>query len=189
MLGFEENEETRAAERGTLPPNKKAYDEVEFIGLESPTKYVTRPYAYVIPAEMTKVRDNLDRHGVQMEVLREDLQVELEEYEIVSVDIAEKPFQKHRLAEVTVNASTSSRKCAAGSVIVKTDQDLGRLATLLLEPESQDGLVTWNFFDDYLEKGKAFPVMRLPKRIAMRTTGYSRLKPDRMLQKLSLIHI
>ncbi len=183
MLGYEENEQTKAAEHGTLPPNRKTYNDVEFIGLESPTKYVTRPFAYVIPAELAKVRDNLDRHGIRVEVLREDLVVDLEEYEIVSVDIAEQPFQKHRLAEVAAKAITQNRKITAGSIIVKTDQDLGRLATLLLEPESQDGLVTWNFFDDHLEKGKAFPVMRLLENIPLRTTDYRRLKPDQMLQK------
>jgi hypothetical protein len=31
----------------------------------------------------------------------------------------------------------------------------------LLEPLSDDGLVTWNFFDNDLKPGAAYPVMRL----------------------------
>jgi hypothetical protein len=31
-------------------------------------------------------------------------------------------------------------------------QPLGNLAFYLLEPQSDDGLVTWNFFDDYFDK-------------------------------------
>jgi hypothetical protein len=31
----------------------------------------------------------------------------------------------------------------------------------LLEPESEDGLVTWNFFDTSLRKGEKFPVRRV----------------------------
>jgi len=32
----------------------------------------------------------------------------------------------------------------------------------LLEPQSIDGLATWNFFDAAIEEGKDFPVLRLP---------------------------
>jgi hypothetical protein len=32
----------------------------------------------------------------------------------------------------------------------------------LLEPECEDGLVAWNFFDDVLEEGVDFPVVRVP---------------------------
>jgi hypothetical protein len=35
------------------------------------------------------------------------------------------------------------------------------LAMYLLEPESDDGLVTWNFFDRSLTPGAEFPVLRL----------------------------
>jgi hypothetical protein len=35
------------------------------------------------------------------------------------------------------------------------------LVFYLLEPESDDGLTTWNFFDAYLEAGKTFPVYKL----------------------------
>ncbi len=38
----------------------------------------------------------------------------------------------------------------AGSIIVRTAQPLANVAAYLLEPQSNDGLVTWNFFDRYL---------------------------------------
>ena len=34
-----------------------------------------------------------------------------------------------------------------GTLVVRTAQALGRLAAYLLEPESDDGLLVWNFFD------------------------------------------
>jgi hypothetical protein len=48
----------------------------------------------------------------------------------------------------------------AGSVVVPVGQPLGRLAVLLLEPRSDDGLVTWNFFDDALTGSRYLPVRR-----------------------------
>jgi hypothetical protein len=53
----------------------------------------------------------------------------------------------------------------AGTIIVRTAQPLGILACYLLEPESDDGLVDWNFFDQYLEAGKTFPVYKLMQNV------------------------
>jgi len=50
---------------------------------------------------------------------------------------------------------------APGDVLVRTDQVLGTLAVYLLEPESDDGLATWNLLDTALRRGAEFPVARL----------------------------
>ena len=52
-----------------------------------------------------------------------------------------------------------------GSIIVRTAQPLGVLACYLLEPESDDGLVDWNFFDAYAEAGKTFPIYKLMQNV------------------------
>ena len=38
---------------------------------------------------------------------------------------------------------------------------LGTLAAYLLEPESDDGLTSWNFVDGYLDQGKVHPVHKI----------------------------
>lgn len=47
------------------------------------------------------------------------------------------------------------------SVVVRTNQPLGRLAMYLLDPESHDGLITWDAFDAYLVR-RNYPVLRSP---------------------------
>ena len=47
----------------------------------------------------------------------------------------------------------------AGTLVVQTAQPLGTLAVGLLEPRSEDGLATWNFFDAGLKDGGDFPVV------------------------------
>jgi hypothetical protein len=47
-------------------------------------------------------------------------------------------------------------------VVVRTAQRLGTLAAYLLEPQSEDGLCAWNFFDGTLKRGTDFPVLRVP---------------------------
>ena len=51
----------------------------------------------------------------------------------------------------------------AGTLLVRTAQPLGNLAVCLLEPGSEDGLATWNFFDEGMKEGGDFPVVRLPQ--------------------------
>jgi hypothetical protein len=40
-------------------------------------------------------------------------------------------------------------------------QPLGTLAAYLLEPESDDGLTHWGFFDASLRAGNDFPILRV----------------------------
>jgi hypothetical protein len=48
----------------------------------------------------------------------------------------------------------------AGTWIVSGRQALALVAAMMLEPQSDDGLSTWNFFDDRLTIGRAHPVRR-----------------------------
>jgi hypothetical protein len=56
---------------------------------------------------------------------------------------------------------SEQRELGAGTYVVRTAQPLGIVAVYLLEPRSDDGLVTWNFFDSALTPGAAYPVLRL----------------------------
>ena len=52
----------------------------------------------------------------------------------------------------------------AGDVLVPTDQVLGTLAVYLLEPESDDGLMRWGYFDALVRPKALLPVIR-PRRV------------------------
>ena len=49
----------------------------------------------------------------------------------------------------------------SSSFVVSTAQPRGALIVYLLEPESDDGFATWNFFDRHLQKGGKYPVKRI----------------------------
>ena len=53
-----------------------------------------------------------------------------------------------------------TRQAEAGSYVVSTDQPLGLLAAYLLEPASEDGIVTWNLLDRELAPRAAYPILR-----------------------------
>ena len=51
-----------------------------------------------------------------------------------------------------VKTETRTETFPAGSVRVATDQPLGDLAIALLEPEGEDSLATWGFFNEILKR-------------------------------------
>jgi hypothetical protein len=58
--------------------------------------------------------------------------------------------QGHYANTVKGEYSMVEKEFPAGSLFVPTAQVLGNVAAYLLEPESDDGLIYWNFFDRYL---------------------------------------
>ncbi|MCH7705355.1 MAG: hypothetical protein IIB61_09590, partial [Planctomycetes bacterium] len=149
VLGFVEEE--RDGKR--VSTDKPREYEVEFFGDTVSTLEVRRPFAYVLPDALPGVVENLQRHGIEVEITREDIELDLEVYTIDKVERAERQFEKHNTVKVTATPHGETRTVPAGSILVRTEQELGSLAVYLLEPESDDGLCTWNFFDEGLVEG------------------------------------
>lgn len=166
-------------------PQVKDYDCSLFLKME-PTARVERPYAYAIPSHYLNAVHALQRHGIVVEELLEDMQVTVQPYRVESAKFAERPFQNHKLATATVEAqSPGARMLSAGTFIVKIDQKLGQLAAYLLEPGAEDGLTTWNQFDKDLQPGKEFPVLRIVSSTPM-LTGQAPQLPEEVKPALPI---
>src|SRR5205085_2581313 len=100
-----------------------------------------------------------------------------EAYAVRGVRREESPFQKHALVTLDVTTQKATRTVPAGMFVVKTAQRLGQLAAYLLEPQAEDGLAAWNFFDAALGEGKEYPVLRVAKQVPL-TTGSPRPLPE-----------
>ena len=57
---------------------------------------------------------------------------------------------------------------ACALLVLWGDQPLARLAFYLIEPESDDGLVTWNVIDEGLAVGQTYPIYRVTNTTALR---------------------
>jgi len=112
---------------------------------------VTRPRAYWIPPAWTDIIERLERHGVRLERQSEGREIEVTQYRIEEPKLSATPFEGH----VTVEGKPSPEKRSvwfpSGSVRVPTDQPLGDLAILLLEPGSADSFFQWGFFLSILQ--------------------------------------
>jgi dipeptidyl-peptidase 4 len=179
VLGFVEVERD-GKRQVTDQPKEYA---VKLISKVEPILEVTRPAAYVIPAGFDSAIQCLQRHGITMQELREDIDLDVESYVINQIERAVRPFQGHTLQKVEVTPKKDARRIAAGSFIVRTDQPLGTLAGLFLEPQSEDGMNTWNFFDAKLKEGTEFPVLRLATIPPLLTTAARPLAEDRVMDR------
>jgi dipeptidyl-peptidase 4 len=140
---------------------------------------VTLPKAYLFSPKLKECCENLQRHGIGVEQLREDIELEVEASRIGKVTHSEREFEGHRLVSLEVEREPRHRQFPAGTLVVRTAQPLGRLAALLLEPESEDGLAAWNFFDEHLKAGGEFPVYRVPSGQTLLTGAIRPLAEDR----------
>lgn len=150
---------------------------LDFAARVTPTDIVTRPAAYLVPVQYAKAAETLRRHGVAVEELREEVELNAEVYRVREVESAAKPFQGHTLRTLAVKARTEARRVPAGTFLVRTKQPLGTLAAYLLEPAAEDGLAAWNVFDAGLAPGADFPVLRLPT-VPPVLTGQPRPLPE-----------
>jgi hypothetical protein len=108
---------------------------------------VRLPYAYLIPIAGTDILDKLRQHGIAVERLTEAATLETEAFRLKEIKGAERLYQGHRTNTVKGEYAVETREFPKGTLLVRTAQPLGRLAAYLLEPESDDGLLVWNFFD------------------------------------------
>ncbi len=126
----------------------------------------TMPSGYVIPGELISVVENLRKHGIKVEQLKKRKTFSGDRFEVERYETAQRKFEGHQMARANGKFVTASRRFNKGDYVVDLAQPLGNLAFYLLEPESDDGLLTWNFFDEAIEKEKKennpieYPVFR-----------------------------
>ncbi len=155
---------------------------VAFMGDFQPTATVSAPFCYLLPRELSLQAERLQMHGIQIELLAADTEMDVTIYRPTLIRKETDPFQGHNM--VTAEASTRKEKInvPAGTLIVRTGQPLARLITYMLEPESNDGLVTWNFLDSCLDVNIDYPIHRVDRPINIMTQPYFEWRPRGQLR-------
>jgi len=111
---------------------------------------VARPRAYWIPAAWQEVIDLLDLHGIPYERIPAPREVEVTMDRLGEPKYDAAQFEGHVRVTAAATPERRRERFPAGSVRVSTDQPLGTLAVLLLEPSSPDSLFQWGFFHSIL---------------------------------------
>jgi hypothetical protein len=119
------------------------------------------PAGYLVPVQYSDLVELLQGEGIVVERLRGGWRGEAEAFTIDSIVTARGPFEGHRTVSLDGHWSPARDSASAGGYYVSTSQRLGELAAYLLEPASEDGLVTWNFLDRSLRIHSFYPIRRV----------------------------
>jgi len=118
--------------------------------LFTPTRTTTRPWGYLMPPQLAKVIPVLMDHEITVKQLTEPAEVEVEVYYAQEITHSQY-FQGHYLKQVTAEKHTETIQLPAGSFFVPAGQQKSNLLCYLLEPETNDNLVTWEYLNDFLQ--------------------------------------
>lgn len=127
----------------------------------TPTKTARVPKAYGIPGDLFSVIALLRRHGISLDPVRAPWKGPADVFTLKELFPAP-AFQGHRLLRLEGTWARTEANLPAGSFLASTNQPLGRLLFHLLEPEGLDGVAAWNFMDDSLKPGQAYPIVKIP---------------------------
>jgi hypothetical protein len=118
-----------------------------------PTLQLKRPAAYWIPGYRKDLIERLRIHGVAMETLTAARSVPVEMLRLQAPKLATATNEGHvQISVETVTAEPRDWTFPPGSVRVSTDQPLGDVVVLLLEPQSSESFFAWGMIPEVLNR-------------------------------------
>ncbi len=139
-----------------------------------PSRSVPIPYAYLMTVHDPEIIRLLKSHGIQLEKLVHPLTAEVESFRLTELKPSSRLNQGHYENSVSGSYVKETREFKPGTCVIRMAQPLASLAAYLMEPQSNDGLLLWNFFDRYLvpQWGRGlnpYPVYKLLQKTDMAT--------------------
>jgi hypothetical protein len=124
------------------------------------TRTISR--AWLIPASDTAAIALLRMHGIRLDRAESNTTpAHMKVFVIDSLHTQPKEFQGHHEMQLGGHWRDTTAQYPAGMLLVPGNQPQAVAALYMLDPESDDGLVTWNIFDRELAPGRNFPVWRV----------------------------
>jgi hypothetical protein len=116
--------------------------------MDVPELSVAVPKAYWIPAEWGNLIQKMKQHGIELESLTESKEMKLEFSTVENYKMGNQPYEgMMRVQSSDLNRNYKTLSLSPGSVRIKTDQPLGELVVILMEPESVDSFYQWGYFN------------------------------------------
>ncbi|HQH18247.1 MAG TPA: M14 family metallopeptidase [Bacteroidales bacterium] len=115
-----------------------------------PKTNIKFPFAYIINIYDKQCIDLLLLHGIKVEKLKDSCTLNVESFIITELSPSLRLNQGHYTNSMKGTTIAEKKFFAAGTYLVRTAQPLANIASYLLEPQLEDGMVYWNYFDKYL---------------------------------------
>jgi hypothetical protein len=116
----------------------------------TPTRTTTRPVGYILPPAMAGIVPRLLDHDIAVYRFIDEASIDAEVYYATSVR-RDSYFQGHYLQSVEVEKEEEAIDVVEGWFWVPTAQSRANLISYLMEPETDDNLITWGWTDHILQ--------------------------------------
>ncbi len=116
------------------------------------TLSVVPPFAYLIPQQWTEVISRLRLHGLTLERLTEQSDLDVESYRFSDARWQQAPFEGRHPVTYKVARVSGRRSFPPGTALLRLNQRAARVAINALEPEAPDAFAAWGFFDAVFEQ-------------------------------------
>jgi predicted deacylase len=113
------------------------------------------PWAYAFDGRLNDIARFLRRHAIEVERLTAPATVTAERFRLDGISWQSEPYQNHMMASATVATVPEMVTLPAGTYVVRMAQNAARLIAELMEPDTDDSLVAWNFLDHSLPGAQA----------------------------------
>ncbi len=140
-----------------------------------------RPYAYLFPAQLQRLTEHLQRKGIQVGELREDVELDVEVHRIEQMVSQQRPDAAGRIFRFETQARKESRRLAAGTVVVKAEQKAADTIARWLDPRTKKGRRILDLLPA-LSEGEEYPIVILGSYVPL-TSGRVRSPADAREQK------
>lgn len=127
------------------------YDSVTYYAAFKDTVQATLPRGYIIPAAFANIAEHVKKHGATVTQLEKKTVFEGEQFIVEKFTRATRKFEGHFMASAEGRFERTQQVAEKGDYIIDLAQPLANLIFYMLEPQSDDGLLLWNFFDTYFE--------------------------------------
>lgn len=123
------------------------YDNITYFAAFKDTVSALLPRGYIIPAGLDTIVEILRKQGVKVTTLEKNQRFSGESFFIEKWNKSQRKFEGHYMVSVEGTFNARDILAKKGDFIVDMAQPLANLIFYMLEPQSDDGLLSWNFFD------------------------------------------
>ena len=75
-----------------------------------PAQTVSRPFAYLVPAAFSEAVEVLKRHGLEVQELREDIELDVEVYRLEKVERSPRRFEGHQAVRAHCQSRAANQR-------------------------------------------------------------------------------
>lgn len=131
------------------------YDNIAYYAAFKDTVSAILPRGYILPASLDTIVEILRRQGVRVTTLEKNQRFSGESFFIEKWNKSPRKFEGHNMVSVEGSFTPGEMLAKKGDFIIDLAQPLANLIFYMLEPQSDDGLLSWNFFDKILINSNA----------------------------------